>query len=140
MLGCINMTACVLYLYALAHGFVTPACYVDKNTMIEPEAIHDIIHAPKEFLSTVKEAPKVYIKYWKSKRYVTGTLNWDPNYYIQVKDKKINIIHAPWKTPKVRKVRKHYKRYKDLLYIQGGAVAVSNWKKLRLSSKKSISN
>lgn len=134
------MTACVLYLYALASGFVTPECYINKETMIEPEAIHELAHAPKEFMSTVKVAPKAYIEYWRNKKYASGTLNWDPNYYLDVKGNKIDIIHMPWKTPKVRKLRKHYKRYKHLLYIHGGDSGVANWEATRIANNNKTSD
>lgn len=127
------MNACILFFYAAASGFVTPACFVNKTTLIEPESIHHLAHAPKEFVSTVNEAPKAYINYWKKNNIKTNIGYWDPDYYFEIINNKIRIIHTPWVVPEVRKKRNHYQRYKKLLFRLAGKSGVNYWEKERLA-------
>ena len=109
------MYACMIFVFSGSLAFVTPTCYVDEETMIEPEQIvyvDDNMQLDDDMKSV--RAPQAYTDYWRL-RGVPTVGSWNPDMYVKLVHPGILIVHEPWRTPAIRKSHGHYSVYYEHL-------------------------
>jgi len=130
------MNACILFIFASQLAFVTPACYIDDNTMIEPENIiyvQDLDHINGH----VYVAPQAYHDHWS----VNGAPipgSWDPDVYLRIDLLGLTFVYEPWRTPIVRVRHNHYDAHHEFLQRRHRAHSHSRsraWKERRVSHR-----
>ncbi len=105
------MNACILFIFAAQLAWVTPDCYVDKNTMIEPSSI--VYLTEYDYLSSdLLQAPQAYHDYWS---FNGVSSDWDPDVYLSISSSGLAFVYEPWREPDVRIRFNHYERHQRIL-------------------------
>ena len=122
------MYICMMYVVATNLAFVTPTCFVNEETMIEPAAL-TYVYDMNELPATVPldPAPQPYINYWRLMG-AKPSGQWNPDNYVRITPRGVKIVHEPWRSPRVRTFHRHYEKYENHLSYRSGENEALKWR------------
>ena len=131
------MYICMLFVIASNLAYVTPSCFIDKTTMIEPGALTYVYDAGELPAIDLVHAPQVYVNYWRMFG-AKSNGQWNPDKYVRISPDGLEIVHEPWRNPKVRVFHRHYEKHKEYLAQRPDPDAVARWQRSRSRHSESV--